>query len=53
MDSILAVGSILFTIRICFILIVSNLAGFSIDNKMIKILYNVDKLDHDGNAIKS
>ena len=45
---IVQIGSLLYTLRTISNGMVLNLSNFSIDNKMIKILYNIDKLDQNG-----
>ncbi len=49
---IVNIGSLLYTLRTISNGLVLNLSNFSIDNKMMKILYSVDKLDQDGNPVK-
>ena len=49
---IVNIGSLLYTLRTFSNGLVLNLSSFSIDNKMMKILYSVDKLDQDGKPIK-
>jgi hypothetical protein len=49
---IVNIGSLLYTLRTISNGLVLNLSNFSIDNKMMKILYSVDKLDQDGKPIK-
>ncbi len=46
------IGSLLYTLRTISNGLVLNLSNFSIDNKMMKILYSVDKLDQNGKPIK-
>ena len=49
---IVNIGSLLYTLRTISNGLVLNLSNFSIDNKMMKILYSVDKLDQNGKPIK-
>lgn len=42
----------MYTLRTISNGLVSKLSSFSIDNKMMKVLYNVDKLDENGDQIK-
>jgi len=52
MALIVNIGSLLYTLRTISNGLVLNLSHFSIDNKMMKTLYSVDKLDEDGNPVK-
>jgi len=52
MALIVNIGSLLYTLRTISNGLVLNLSNFSIDNKMMKTLYSVDKLDEDGNPVK-
>jgi len=52
MALIVNIGSLLYTLRTISNGLVLNLSNFSIDNKMMKTLYSVDKLDEDGNPVQ-
>jgi hypothetical protein len=49
---IVNIGSLLYTLRTISNGLVLNLSNFSIDNKMMKVLYSVDKLDENGKPVK-
>lgn len=49
---IVNIGSLLYTLRTISNGLVLSLSNFSIDNKMMKVLYSVDKMDEDGKPVK-
>lgn len=49
---IVNIGSLLYTLRTISNGLVLNLSNFSIDNKMMKVLYSVDRMDSEGKPVK-